>query len=147
MITQPVHAKIEWMTDHRPNISERLSAFVALASLAGAVVVLVVGTIVNVGAVVMILVGLIVAIIGSWDLLTRRGAIRFVAAGVAVIGLGLVVGGFAWGDLSVGRVVVGRGPCALVSGRGPGRAGAKRIGGYGQRSTHAKVPLRPIVRC
>jgi diacylglycerol kinase family enzyme len=93
------------MTDHKPSSSERLSAFVALASLAAAVVVLIVGSIVNAGAIVMILVGLIVAIIGSWDALTRRGAIRFVAAALALIGLGLVVGGFTWGDLSVGRVV------------------------------------------
>ena len=47
-----------WMTDHKPKSSERVSAFVALASLAGAVVVLVIGSIINVGPIVMVLVGL-----------------------------------------------------------------------------------------
>ena len=93
------------MTDHKPKSSERVSAFVALASLAGAVVVLVIGSIINVGAIVMILVGLILAIIGAWDSLTRRGVIRFVAAALVLVGLGLVAGGFAWADLSVGRIV------------------------------------------
>ena len=93
------------MTEHKPKSSERVSAFVALASLAGAVVVLVIGSIINAGAIVMILVGLIVAIIGAWDSLTRRGVIRFVAAALVLVGLGLVAGGFAWADLSVGRIV------------------------------------------
>ena len=93
------------MTDHKPKSSERVSAFVALASLAGAVIVLVIGSIINVGAIVMILAGLIVAIIGAWDSLTRRGVIRFVAAALVLVGLGLVAGGFAWADLSVGRIV------------------------------------------
>ena len=93
------------MTDHKPRSSERVSAFVALASLAGAVVVLVIGGIINVGAIVMILVGLIVAITGAWDSLTRRGVIRFVSAAFVLVGLGLVAGGFAWADLSVGRIV------------------------------------------
>ena len=76
------------MTDHKPDISERLSGFVALAALAGAVVVLLVGSVINLGPAVMILVGLIVAIVGSWDLLTRRGGIRFVAAALVIIGWG-----------------------------------------------------------
>jgi diacylglycerol kinase family enzyme len=93
------------MTDNKPKWSERLAAFVALASLAGAVVVLAVGTILNVGALVMTLVGLIVAIIGSWHSLTRRGVIRFVSAALVLVGLGLLVGGFVWADLRVVRIV------------------------------------------
>ncbi len=93
------------MTDHKPNISERLSGFIALASLAGAVVVLFVGGVINFGPTVMMLIGLLVAIVGSWDLLTRRGAIRLVAAALGIVGVGLLVGGFVWADLSVGRIV------------------------------------------
>jgi diacylglycerol kinase family enzyme len=93
------------MTDLKPDSSERISGFIALASLAGAVAVLVVGGVVNSGAFIMMLVGLIVTIVGSWDLLTRRGAIRFAAAALVIVGLGLLVGGFAWADLSVGRIV------------------------------------------
>ncbi len=52
------------MTEHHPNVTERLTAFIALASLAGAVVVLVVGGFRQFRAVVMMLVGLIVAIVG-----------------------------------------------------------------------------------
>ena len=94
----------ESMTDHKPKISERLSGLIALAALAGAVVVLVVGSVINFGQTVMILVGLIVAIVGSWDLLTRRGVIRFVAASLVIIGCGLLMGGFVWADLSLGRI-------------------------------------------
>ena len=93
------------MTDHKPKSSERVSAFVALVSLAGAVIILVIGSIINAGAIVMILAGLIVAIMGAWDSLTRRGVIRFFAAALVLVGLGLVAGGFAWADLSVGRIV------------------------------------------
>jgi diacylglycerol kinase family enzyme len=95
----------KWMTDHKPNTSERVSAFVALGTFAGAVVVLLVGSLVNVGAIVTMLVGVIVAIIGAWDTLTRRGPVRFVAAALVLIGLGLLIGGFAWADLSVLRIV------------------------------------------
>ena len=93
------------MTEHHPNVTERLTAFIALASLAGAVVVLVVGGFANFGAVVMMLVGLIVAIVGCWDILTRRGAVRLLAGAVAIVGLGLLVGGFAWADPNAGRIV------------------------------------------
>jgi diacylglycerol kinase family enzyme len=93
------------MTDHKPKSSERVSAFVALVALAGAVIVLVIGSIINAGAIVMILAGLIVAIMGAWDSLTRRGLIRVVAAALVLVGLGLVAGGLAWADLSLRRIV------------------------------------------
>jgi diacylglycerol kinase family enzyme len=93
------------MTDRKPKSAERLSAFIAVASLAGAVAVLVIGGIINSGALILMLIGLIVAIVGSWDLLTRRGAVRFVAAALVIVGLGLLVGGFAWADLNLGRIV------------------------------------------
>jgi diacylglycerol kinase family enzyme len=96
---------MERMADHHLDLSERLAAFVGLAALAAAVVVLLVGGFANAGAVIMILVGLIVAIIGSWDVLTRRGAIRIVAGVLAVVGVGLLVGGLAWADLNAGRIV------------------------------------------
>ncbi len=93
------------MTDHKPNNIVRLSGFIALASLAGAVVVLLVGSIVNLGAVIMTLVGLVVVIVGAWDLLTRQGAVRILAGALVVVGLGLLVGGFVWADLSAARIV------------------------------------------
>jgi diacylglycerol kinase family enzyme len=96
---------MELMTDHAPDITERLAAFVALVALAAALVVLLVGGFANAGAVVMILVGLIVVIAGLWDVLTRRGGIRFVAGALAIVGVGLLVGGLAWADLNVGRIV------------------------------------------
>jgi diacylglycerol kinase family enzyme len=96
---------MERMTDHRLSLSERLAAFVALAALAAAVIVLLIGGFANAGAVIMILVGLIVAIVGSWDVLTRRGAVRFVGGALAVGGVGLLVGGLAWADLNAGRIV------------------------------------------
>jgi diacylglycerol kinase family enzyme len=93
------------MIDRHPSGLKRLAAFVALVALAGAIVVLVVGAVVNSGPVIVMLVGLILAIVGAWDTFTRRGPIRFVAAALAIVGLGLLIGGFAWADLSVVRIV------------------------------------------
>ena len=91
--------------DHRPTFTERIAGLTALASLAGAVAVLFVGGVLNFGPTVVMLIGLLVAIVGSWDSLTRRGAVRLVAAASGLVGVGLLVGGFVWADLSVARTV------------------------------------------
>jgi diacylglycerol kinase family enzyme len=98
--------RTELMTTNRPKRSERLAAFIALASLAGAVVALAVGSILNVGAMLLTLAGLIVVIVGCWESLTRRGVIRIVAAALALVGLSLLIGGFVWADLRVVRIVL-----------------------------------------
>ena len=90
------------VTDLGPSRSERLAASLALVSLVSAAVVLAVGAAANLGALLVMLAGLVVAVLGSWHVLTRRGAFRFVAAGLAVAGLALLIGGIIWADLSVG---------------------------------------------
>ena len=94
------------MTEFRPKLSERLAAIVALVSLVGAAVVLAVGAVANLGAMLVMVAGLVVAVLGSWSLLTRRGTVRFAAAGFAVVGLAFVIGGFFWANLSRGWTAV-----------------------------------------
>ncbi len=130
------------MTDHKPTGLERFSSLIALAALVGAVAVLVIGSFVNIGALVMMLVGLIVAIVGSWDLFTRRGAVRLVAAVLVIVGVGLLVGGFVWADLSVWRIVsvVVLALLSVVTAR---FALGKHVRDGGRRSAHSRVPPRP----
>ncbi len=94
------------MTDVHPKVSERLAAIVALASLVGAAAVLAVATVANLGPLLLVLAGLLVAILGSWHLLTRRGGFRLVAVGLGLVGLALMVGGIVWADPRVGWIVV-----------------------------------------
>ena len=94
------------MADVHPQAAERVAAVIALASLAGALVVLVTTSLANLGAVFVMLVGLMVAVLGSWHALTRRGAFRFVATGSVAVGVAILVGGLVWADPSVGWIVV-----------------------------------------
>jgi len=94
------------MADVHPQAAERVAAVIALASLAGALVVLVTTSLANLGAVFVMLAGLMVAVLGSWHALTRRGAFRFVATGSVAAGVAILVGGLVWADPSVGWIVV-----------------------------------------
>jgi diacylglycerol kinase family enzyme len=76
---------------------------VALASLVGAILVLLVGGISNLDALVLVVIGLIVAVIGGWDTLTRRGGLRIGGLVLAGVGLGLLIGGLSRADLSLPR--------------------------------------------
>jgi len=88
------------MVDSQLKLSHRLAAMVALLSFAGAAILLAVATVANLGAMLVMLVGLVVAVLGSWHLLTRRGAFRFLAVGLVVVGLAVLIGGLVWVDLS-----------------------------------------------
>jgi diacylglycerol kinase family enzyme len=116
------------VSDRRPTALQRISAVIALATLTAGVALIFVGWIQNLGPLLLLLVGLIVVILGAWDLLTRRGPYRFGAGLLVLSGVGLLVGGFIWADLSLlraavvlvlGLISVGSGRIAL--GRG-GRA-------------------------
>ena len=139
--------RMERMTEHHPNVTERLTGFIALASLAGAVVVLVVGGFANVGAVGHDP--------GRTDRghrrllgrLTRRGAIRLVAGALAIVGLGLLVGGFAWADLNAGRIVAIVALGLVSVGSAAVRAGQGEADDRGRRRAQAKLPPRPHIRC
>ena len=104
---------------HRPSFTQRVAAVVALAALFGALVLLFVGWIGNLGPLVLLLIGLCIATLGAWDSLTRTGAFRFGAVLVVLAGLGLLAGGFTWADLSLVRAtaVLALGLVSVGSGR------------------------------
>jgi diacylglycerol kinase family enzyme len=95
------------LTDSRvgPGLLRRVTAVVALISLAGAVVLIVVAGADNAGALLLVLAGVLVAVVGAWHALVRVGAVRVAGWAVVAGGLGLLVGGFVAGDLHVGRIV------------------------------------------
>jgi diacylglycerol kinase family enzyme len=93
------------MTDRYRQPALRIFAAIALASLLGAVVVIVVGGIANLGTVVLLVVGLVVAVIGGWDSLMRRGTTRLVGFLLLVVGVGLLVTGLVIADFSLLRTI------------------------------------------
>ncbi len=93
------------MSDHRAIFIRRAAAVIALGALVAIVPVLLVGVVGDLGAVLVALLGLVVIVLGAWDVLTRRGAARSVALGVATVGLGVLLFGVLSADLSVWRIV------------------------------------------
>jgi diacylglycerol kinase family enzyme len=86
-------------------LTRRVSAVLALAALLGAVILVFVGWIGNLGPLLLLLVGLIVVVLGAWHGLTRRGARRFGAVLFVAAGLGVLATGFIWADLSILRAI------------------------------------------
>ena len=91
------------MTDHRRRPIHRILAVVALASLVGAVIVLVIGGVANLGALILLLIGLVVTVIGGWDSLTRRAMARVAAFLLLLVGIGLLTAGLVIADFSLVR--------------------------------------------
>jgi diacylglycerol kinase family enzyme len=107
------------MSDIPLGVARRVSAVLALVALLGAVVLVFVGWIGNLGPLLLLLIGLDVVVLGAWHVLTRRGVFRLGAVLVALAGLGLLAGGFIWADLSILRAigVVILGVVSVASGR------------------------------
>jgi diacylglycerol kinase family enzyme len=118
----------------RPSWSRRAAAAIALAALVGAAIYLAWAAIYRWHGVLVSAVPLVVAVIAAWYVLSRRGVIRAVAAGVAALALlmfalvavvteGVVVlmVGLALAAVSVGAANFALGPTATVSAaeRGP----------------------------
>ncbi len=91
------------MTESRQRPIHRILAVVALASLVGAIVVLFVGSVANLGPLVLLIVGLVVAVLGGWDSLTRRGVVRVVSLVVLLVGIGVLIAGLIIADFSLLR--------------------------------------------
>jgi diacylglycerol kinase family enzyme len=115
----------------------RLLALVALGALVAALLVLFVGVIGNLGAVLVALAGLLLAVLGSWDWLTRIGTARHVALVLAVLGVGVLLAGLVWADLSAGRF----GAMVLLA---LAAVGSARVAlGKGERDARAAAATRP----
>ena len=79
--------------------TERVAAVLALLAFAGAIVILLAGVVRNWAAVLIALVGLVVAVVAGWDVVSGRGALRWVALAFAVVGVALVAWGLVLSDL------------------------------------------------
>ena len=123
--------------DDVPSLPRRLMAIVALGALPASLLVLLIGVTLNLGAVLVVLLGLLAAVLGSWDWLTRIGPRRYVALGLAVAGLGGMLAGLIWADLSAWRF-------AAIVLLALAAVGAARVAlGKGERRMHAIAATRP----
>ena len=93
------------MSDRPHPATRRAAAVLALGALVIVIPVLLLSVVGDLGAVVLTLVGLVIIVLGSWDVLTRRGAARYVAFAVAALGLGVMLFGVLSADLSAWRVI------------------------------------------
>jgi diacylglycerol kinase family enzyme len=91
--------------DLRRRPVERTCALVALASLAGALVLVVTGAAANWQGLALAVIGLLVIVIAGWYAVARRGLRRSVALLVACAGIGLLIAGPAVADLSALRII------------------------------------------
>jgi diacylglycerol kinase family enzyme len=90
----------------RSGIVERGAAWAALGLLVAAVVVLVAGTVQQVGALLLVLLGLLVAVTAGWYAVSRRGLARWVALALLVVSLVPLIWGIVLVDLRPVRVIL-----------------------------------------
>jgi diacylglycerol kinase family enzyme len=135
------------MSDSHPRWPQRVLAVVALGALVGAILVLVVGVISNVDTVILLVIGLIVAVIGGWDSVTRRGRFRWGALILAVVGLGLLAGGLVRADLSLLRTtaVVFLGLVSVISARDALGRGTPAVRPAEDPPTRAVTYTQPVL--
>ncbi len=103
----------------RASVSERVTAVVALVSLAAALLLLALNMALRIGAFTLALAGLLGCVTACWYLVARRGLIRVLAMLVAVIALGAIVAGLVLAVISVWIVVAvaGLGLISVISAR------------------------------
>lgn len=103
----------------RPTVSERFSAVVAVAALAGAAVIVLLHIVAHFGAVLLALAGLIACVTAGWYLVSRRGLARFVAGITVVIALVALVAGVVVAFFGAGQfaLIVVLGLVSVVAAR------------------------------
>jgi diacylglycerol kinase family enzyme len=90
----------------RRRIIERGAAWAALLLFAAAVVLLVAGTVRNLGPLLLILLGLLIAVTAGWDAVSRRGLARWVALGLLAVSLVALIWGIVIADLIPIRIII-----------------------------------------
>lgn len=148
-----------------PTASERVSAVIALVSLAVALLTLALNLVLRIGAVTLALAGLIGCVTACWYVVSRRGPLRVLGviaavAGLAVLGTGLAlavisgwivlaVAGLAVISVFAARHALRRTPKALRSreraAARPGARGQARsaVPGPGSRRTEHVLIINP----
>ena len=103
----------------RASVSERVSAVVALMSLAGALSLLALNLTLRVEAFTLAVAGLLACVTACWYVVARRGLIRILAVLAAVIALGAIAAGLVLAVISVWIVVAvaGLGLISVISAR------------------------------
>jgi diacylglycerol kinase family enzyme len=103
----------------RASVSERVTAVVALVSLAAALLLLALNMALRIGAFTLALAGLLACVTACWYMVARRGLIRILAMLAAVIALGAIVAGLVLAVISVWIVVAvaGLGLISVISAR------------------------------
>jgi diacylglycerol kinase family enzyme len=92
---------------NRPAAGRRFAALAAIASVVGSVVCVTLGALNNLPILVAEVLAMIVAVIGGWWMVSRRGAARLVATAVVVIALVSFVATFFVGDPDWAGIVAG----------------------------------------
>jgi diacylglycerol kinase family enzyme len=90
----------------RRRIIERGAAWAAMLLLVVAVVVLVAGTVRNLGPLLLILLGLLIAVTAGWYAVSRRGMARWVAVGLLAVSLVPLIWGIVTADLIPIRIII-----------------------------------------
>ncbi|MGN6792015.1 MAG: diacylglycerol/lipid kinase family protein [Streptosporangiaceae bacterium] len=85
----------------RPSFLERAGAIVSIICLALALIVLALNAVLRIGAVVLALAGLLACVTASWYVVSRRGAVRWLAAVAALVALGAFIAGLVLTVISV----------------------------------------------
>ncbi len=84
----------------RPSAGRRLAAVFALASLAAAVILLLIGSALNVGAVIVAFACLLICATAGWYAVSRRGVVRVIAIAVAVAAVAGLGVGLSFADIN-----------------------------------------------
>src|SRR5215468_11091211 len=128
----------------RASMPERVSAIIAIVSLAAALALLALNMAVRIGAFTLALAGLLACVTACWYVVARRGLIRVLAAVGAVLAFGAVVAGLVLTVISVWVViaVAGLGMISVLTARHALRRTPKAIRSAG-RLPPVQIARRP----
>jgi len=129
----------------RASVSERLSAVVALVSLAAAMLLLALNMALRLGAFTLALAGLLACVAACWYVVARRGVIRVLAVLAAVIALAATVAGLVLTVVSLWIVIaiVGLALISVLSARHALRRTPKAIRARSDAHRSADRPGQP----
>ena len=92
-----------------PTFAERTSAWLALITLAGTVIALITGAVLNWAGTLLALAGILIGVTAGWYAVSRRGAVRGIALAFVAVAVALLVWGLLASDyrlLLVGLIVL-----------------------------------------
>jgi diacylglycerol kinase family enzyme len=130
----------------RASVSERVSAVLALVSLAAGLLLLALNMAVRIGAFTLALIGLLACVTACWYVVARRGLIRILAMLAAAIALGVTAVGLVLTVVSVWVVIaiIGLALISVFSARHALRRTPKAIRAHSAASSTAYVPAAII---